>query len=150
MLRLEVCKFIHIMQRALTCASICDVALQKFKLPYKVWVLTMALRSIHISNVLLALIFGENFRKNILKGELISLRSRSSQFPVYIHLFLLDRIREVLHLENVIFLCYHDFKKTYTYNFSSLAIIGIVGSNRTFHSYGWSKDRNYIRWKYNN
>ena len=57
MLQLEVCEFSGLMERALTSESMCDVALlQKFKLPYKVLIQTVALRRIHVSNVLLALI----------------------------------------------------------------------------------------------
>ena len=63
MLQQECHHFSSIMQRALTSRNMKDLATRSFNLLYSSVLETQALRQVHASNVLLALIFGQTFRE---------------------------------------------------------------------------------------
>ena len=126
-----------------------DLATRSFNLLYSSVLETQALRQVHASNVLLALIFGQTFQEKSKPGELI--RSKGSKYPIYLHLNSVDRIVELLAIDDVQFSIYHNFKMEYTYNFCAYSVIGFCdGLMCTFKEYAFDEDERTIHWKYNN
>ena len=144
MLQQECHHFSSIMQRALTSRNMKDLATRSFNLLYSSVLETQALRQVHASNVLLALIFGQTFQEKSKPGELI--RSKGSKYPIYLHLNSVDRIVELLAIDDAQFSIYHDFKMEYTYNFCAYSVIGFCdGLMRTFKEYVFDDDEHNIQ-----
>ena len=144
MLQGEYHQFSSIMQRALTSRNMKDLATRSFNLPYSLVLETQALRQVHASNVLLALIFGQTFQEKSKPGELI--RSKGSKYPIYLHLNSVDRIVELLAIDDVQFSIYHDYKTEYTYNFCAYSVIGFCdNSMRMLKAYAFDEDAHTIQ-----
>ena len=145
-LRRECQCFRQMMIRALVQKNMCSVSMQSFNLPYTVYVEGQAMRQTHVALMLLTLIFGETFRKVSRPSKIIA---NSSKYPVYLHYFSADRLREVFFLQEMKFSSYYSHRLECNYMFASYCILGYMNSTETFTAYNISEVGNEVQWQWN-